>query len=387
MNQIPQTSLPSPINQERPQEPEQSDVDIEIDGGVDFTIPENVPILGGGDVSLDYGTIPVTFKREDNTYRIGIGVQDMNKKDWTTFKKFVETQKESYRKGMNSLLASKFGTASMGMSVEPEMEAYGYVEGTITKKNGVESAGGKLVVEIKGTAKQEWQTFVVVVPVVIKVKGTAGTKADFSVGFDFNKSKVYTKGKVELTLPSVRLTGGIGVSYIADISVYGEAKNLVTVESDGKDNDVTASLEGALGVSAKALCFSYEKEFLNGSFDYLTTKKKSKARMYARALPKLEPEAKDYEIQRVDSSSWDGSAVAEQTAKPRSIKRAASAKNTSGTVTTLLSDVYASAKPQLLQTASGKKLLIFTTDMGDRTTGNHTAVVYSIYNERGWSNT
>ena len=54
-------------------------------------------------------------------------------------------------------------------------------------------------------------------------------------------------------------------------------------------------------------------------------------------------------------------------------------------MTTLLSDVYASAKPQLLQTASGKKLLIFTTDMGDRTTGNHTAVVYSIYNERGWS--
>ena len=365
---------------------EESNVDIEIDGGVDFTIPENVPILGGGDVSLDYGTIPVTFKREDNTYRIGIGVQDMNKKDWTTFKKFVETQKESYRKGMNSLLASKFGTASMGMSVEPEMEAYGYVEGTITKKNGVESAGGKLVVEIKGTAKQEWQTFVVVVPVVIKVKGTAGTKADFSVGFDFNKSKVYTKGKVELTLPSVRLTGGIGVSYIADISVYGEAKNLVTVESNGKDNDITASLEGALGVSAKALCFSYEKEFLNGSFDYLSTKKKSKARMYARALSKLEPEAKDYEIQRVDSSSWDGSAVAEQTAKPRSIKRAASAKNISGRVTTLLSDVYASAKPQLLQTASGKKLLIFTTDMDNRTTGNHTAVVYSIYNEQnGWS--
>ena len=364
---------------------EESNVDIEIDGGVDFTIPENVPILGGGDVSLDYGTIPVTFKREDNTYRIGIGVQDMNKKDWTTFKKFVETQKESYRKGMNSLLASKFGTASMGMSVEPEMEAYGYVEGTITKKNGVESAGGKLVVEIKGTAKQEWQTFVVVVPVVIKVKGTAGTKADFSVGFDFNKSKVYTKGKVELTLPSVRLTGGIGVSYIADISVYGEAKNLVTVESNGKDNDITASLEGAMGVSAKALCLSYEKEILNGSLDYYSSKKKSKARMYARVLPKLEPEAKYYEIQRVDSSSWDGSAVAEQTAKPRSIKRAASAKNISGTVTTLLSDVYASAKPQLLQTASGKKLLIFTTDMGDRTTGNHTAVVYSIYNERGWS--
>lgn len=227
---------------------------------------------------------------------------------------------------------------------------------------------------------------VVVVPVVIKVKGEAGVNADFSVELDFNKSTVYTKGKVKMTIPGVRLTGGIGVAYIADISVYGEAKNLVTVESDGKSSDLTASLEGAMGVSAKALCLSYEKEILNGSLDYYSSKKKSKARMYARVLPKLEPEAKDYEIQRVDSSSWDGSAVAEQTAKPRSIKRAASAKNISGRVTTLLSDVYASAKPQLLQTASGKKLLIFTTDMGDRTTGNHTAVVYSIYNEQnGWS--
>lgn len=103
----------------------------------------------------------------------------------------------------------------------------------------------------------------------------------------FNKSKVYTKGKVELTLPSVRLTGGIGVSYIADISVYGEAKNLVTVESDGKDNDITASLEGALGVSAKALCFSYEKELLNGSFDYLDHKEEVKSQNVCQSIAEV----------------------------------------------------------------------------------------------------
>ena len=369
---------------------EESDKEIKVQGGVDFTVPDNIPIIGGGDVSFDYGNFPASFWREGNQWRIGIGVSDLDKmieqKGWTDFKQFVNTQKKSYQKGIHSLLASKFGAASMAMEKSVNLSAYGYAEGTITSSGGVTTTGGKIFIEIKGSAEKEWQTIVVVVPVVIKVKGEASVNADFSVGLDFNKSTVYTKGKVKMTMPGVRLTGGIGVSYIADISVYGEAKNLVTVESDGKDNDITASLEGALGVSAKALCFSYEKEFLNGSFDYLTTKKKSKARMYARALPKLEPEAKDYEIQRVDSSSWDGSAVAEQTAKPRSIKRAASAKNTSGTVTTLLSDVYASAKPQLLQTASGKKLLIFTTDMGDRTTGNHTAVVYSIYNEQnGWS--
>ena len=369
---------------------EESDKEIKVQGGVDFTVPDNIPIIGGGDVSFDYGNFPASFWREGNQWRIGIGVSDLDKmieqKGWTDFKQFVNTQKRSYQKGIHSLLASKFGVASMAMEKSANLSAYGYAEGTITSSGGVTTTGGKLFIEIKGSAKKEWQMLVVVVPVVIKVKGEAGVNADFSVGLDFNKSTVYTKGKVKMTIPGVRLTGGIGVAYIADISVYGEAKNLVTVESDGKSSDLTASLEGAMGVSAKALCLSYEKEILNGSLDYYSSKKKSKARMYARVLPKFEPEAKDYEIQRVDSSSWNGSAVAEQTAKPRSIKRAASAKNTSGTVTTLLSDVYASAKPQLLQTASGKKLLIFTTDMGDRTTGNHTAVVYSIYNEQnGWS--
>lgn len=368
---------------------EESDKEIKVQGGVDFTVPDNIPIIGGGDVSFDYGNFPASFWREGNQWRIGIGVSDLDKmieqKGWTDFKQFVNTQKRSYQKGIHSLLASKFGVASMAMEKSANLSAYGYAEGTITSSGGVTTTGGKLFIEIKGSAKKEWQMLVVVVPVVIKVKGEAGVNADFSVGLDFNKSTVYTKGKVKMTIPGVRLTGGIGVAYIADISVYGEAKNLVTVESDGKSSDLTASLEGAMGVSAKALCLSYEKEILNGSLDYYSSKKKSKARMYARVLPKLEPEAKDYEIQRVDSSSWNGPAITEQTAKPRSIKRAASAKNTSGTVTTLLSDVYASAKPQLLQTASGKKLLIFTTDMGDRTTGNHTAVVYSIYNERGWS--
>ena len=369
---------------------EESNKKIKVQGGVNFTIPNDIPILGGGKVNFNYGNFPASFWREGNQWRIGIGVSDLDKmieqKGWTDFKQFVNTQKKSYQKGIHSLLASKFGAASMAMEKSANLSVYGYAEGTITSSGGVTTTGGKLFIEIKGSAKKEWQTVVVVVPVVIKVKGEAGVNADFSVGLDFNKSTVYTKGKVKMTIPGVRLTGGIGVSYIADISVYGEAKNLVTVESDGKDNDITASLEGALGVSAKALCFSYEKELLSGSLDYYSSKKKSKARMYARVLPKLKPEVKDYEIQRVDSSSWDGYAVAEQTAKTRSIKRAASAKNTSGTVTTLLSDVYASAKPQLLQTASGKKLLIFTTDIGDRTTGNHTAVVYSIYNEQnGWS--
>lgn len=371
---------------------EESKKEIKMQGGIDLTIPDSVPVLGGGKVKFDYGNFPASFWREDNQWRIGIGVKDINKmreeKNWTSFKQFVDTQKESYRKGINSLLASKFGPASMGMEQKAKICVYGYAEGTITSSGEVSASGGKLFLEIKGTAEKEWQTVVVVVPVVIKVKGEVGVKADFSVGLDFNNSKVYTKGKADFTVPSVRLTGGIGVSHIADISVYGEAKNLVTIEADEKKNTVTGTVSGALGVSAKVLCFSYEKEILNGSIEYYPfPKKKSKTQMRSGTLIQIEPEGKDYEIQRVQSSSWKGSLRTMQKAKSRSVLKSASSVSASEKVHTLQSDVYASAKPQILQTESGKKVLIYTTDVKGRTTGNHTAAVYSIYNEQNetWS--
>ena len=371
---------------------EESKKEIKMQGGIDLTIPDSVPVLGGGKVKFDYGNFPASFWREDNQWRIGIGVKDINKmreeKNWTSFKQFVDTQKESYRKGINSLLASKFGPASMGMEQKAKICVYGYAEGTITSSGEVSASGGKLFLEIKGTAEKEWQTVVVVVPVVIKVKGEVGAKADFSVGLDFNNSKVYTKGKVDFTVPSVRLTGGIGVSHIADVSVYGEAKNLVTIEADEKKNTVTGTVSGALGVSAKVLCFSYEKEILNGSIEYYPfPKKKSKTQMRSGTLIQIEPEGKDYEIQRVQSSSWKGSLRTMQKAKSRSVLKSASSVSASEKVHTLRSDVYASAKPQILQTESGKKVLIYTTDVKGRTIGNHTAAVYSIYNEQNetWS--
>ena len=119
--------------------------------------------------------------------------------------------------------------------------------------------GGKLVIEIKGTAEKQWQTLLVVVPVVSKIKGGAGIETTLSLGFDFKNSSLYTTGKAEMTLPKVRLTSGVGVAYVVDVSVYGEAKNTLTIESENNNSNVTGSVKGALGASAKALCFSYEQ--------------------------------------------------------------------------------------------------------------------------------
>ena len=347
--------------------------DFKIGSKVEFNIPSDVPIIGGGKCSLDFDNIPVQFNREGNTFQLGIGVSDLKKlkKDgWFTFKKFVETQKEDYRKGINSLLASKFGTATMGMSVKPKISCYGYVEGTITS-DGVQSVGGKMMIEIKVKASQEWQTTVVVVPVVIKASGEVGVKGTVSVGFDFSKSSVYLNGKLDLTLPKIKLSAGVGVAYIADVSVYGSAENKISISSD---QGVSASLTGELGVSAKAFCFSYEKALLKGTWNYYTGT--SKLKNAPRIISSSAENEDEWEIDDTDTSGWNSSTVSMENRENQTV-----------TTTILQNNTYSEASPKLLQTENGTKVLTYIAAINGRTQGNQYALVYSVYDEesRRWS--
>ena len=360
---------------------EESDVEWSVGGNVEFGVPEDIPLIGGGDISLDFGEIPVQFEREGNTFRLGVGVnslENLDEKGWTTFKKFIETQKESYRKGCNAFLASKSGIASMGMEVKPDISFFAYAEGTITK-DGIQSFGGKSFIEIKAKAEQQWQTTVVVVPVVVKFSGEAGVAVTNSIGLDLANSSVYTTGKVDLTLPRLRLSGGIGVAYIADISVYGSGKNVLTAEIEAPDNDApkgkfTGTLSGELGISATALFFSFEKALLEGDWEYYSSEK---AKVRSKSIPYSVIDEEQWKIERADSSAWNGAKVS----KKKNKAKAANAGESESIVQVLQSDVYTSAKPILLKTDSGKKVMIYTADIPDRTTGNHTAVVYSVYDE------
>lgn len=331
---VPLPPLPSGNTTVTGDDTEENDMELTVGGDVEFEVPDNVPLIGGGEVSLDFGEIPVQFEREGNEFRLGVGVdslEDLDENGWATFKKFVETQKESYRKGCKALLSSKHGIASMGMKVKPDISFFAYAEGTITE-DGIQSFGGKSFIEIKAKAEQKWQTVVVVVPVVVKFSGEAGVAVTTSLGLDLANSSVYSSGEVELTLPKLKLSGGVGVAYIADVSVYGSGKNVLTAEMEAPGNGApkgkfTGTLSGELGVSATALCFSYEKALLEDDWEYYSSEN-AKAR--SKSAPYSLPDEGQWEIKRTDS---------------------------------------------------GKKVLIYTADIPDRATGNHTAVVYSVYDE------
>ena len=359
-------------NTDDPGDDSNSEVDLKLGMDTEFTVPGDIPIIGGGKVKLDFKNIPIQFEQDGDTFRVGIGCKkDLLSKDdktsWFSFKKFVETQNRDIEKGLNSLLASKFGKASMGMKGSVEIKCFGYIEGVITDGR-IKSSGGKAFISIKGKASQEWQTMVVVVPVVIKATGEVGAEIKASLGFDFENSEVYFEGSLDLTLPKIKVSAGVGVAYVADISVYGSAENKISISP----NTVTAGLTGEMGVSAKLLFLSYEQSLLKGTWQYYP---RSKGIAFP-AVPNEEyADSSNYTIDRSylnNRSEWLGADG--QTG--RKAKDAA----VQNTVRTLRTSIYDATNPKVICTDQGDKMMVYTDDIETRETGNHTAVLYSVCN-------
>ena len=361
--------------------------EFKIGSQVKFDIPENVPLIGGGSVDLGLGFVPVQFEREGNTYRIGIGTDDVGEVvesgGWTSFKKFVETQKTDLVTGMRGLDVSRsYNTVvTQGFKASPKLSVWGYAEGTISGSGHVSSVKGKISFGMKAKGTQEWQAVVVVVPVTFSFTLEAGLSATASLGFDFNRSEVYFGGNVDVTLPKVKLTGGVGVAWVADVSVYGSASNVVSIKgaTNSANGRLEAKLSGELGVRARALFFEYEKALLEGEWKYLSTGLAPRMRSAAGAGGDA---GGWFGINRVASSAWQGAGVEAGGASPLALlAEPLGAAVAVGETRTLQESVYNGTDPVVVKTASGTKVMVLVSDVAARSEGNHTAVCYSVYDE------
>ena len=91
--------------------------DVKLSGmKTGFTLPDSIPVIGGGEVALDFGMVPVKMEMSGDTIRAGIGVDlknsesslfDLEQEEWNTFKKAVEKHDESIKNGMSLLKLSE----------------------------------------------------------------------------------------------------------------------------------------------------------------------------------------------------------------------------------------------------------------------------------------
>ncbi len=349
-----------------------------------ITVPKKVPFVGGSTLKLDYAGALVKFVRKGNTYKLAIGANledDTPESQWKDFKKMVESKGlKKWKEKCQPLMGDAFGSATVGPKINGETNIYGYAEGTISSK-GIETIKGGVIIEIKAKASTEAQVMVVYVPVVLKASLEVGVKTDLGVQMDFNKQQVYFDGVLDITMPKIKVSCGIGLAYVADISTYGSIEHKMSFPcSTNKDKNgkIKGTVTGEMGVSAKLLFASYEKCLWKGTWDYTNDESSIEYEDY-------DDDDEDYDEDYDDEKSWLKSKLSDDEewekddAQPSTWTGAMSETYTNNYNNNILqSKVYQSSNPQLLELEDGTKIMTYIAVVGGRGEANKYAAVYSV---------
>lgn len=358
--------------------------DVKLSGmKTGFTLPDSIPVIGGGEVALDFGMVPVKMEMSGDTIRAGIGVDlknsesslfDLEQEEWNTFKKAVEKHDESIKNGMSLLkLSEQKGYASMPAKKNIKAAVYGFVEGVMNEDHQkVKSVSGQINVQLSFEIGKKWQVAVVEIPVVISTELELSSDQKINLGLDFSNDtvSVYANGTWDIVLPKVTLSGGVGVAYICDVSCYGSFSNTVSMESDSRNEEnqvvVRDYIEGEAGVSASLLGNTYRKPLWKSGKKMVYS---SDGKEVTSRIPKVSAKIResDFVKQKASSSNkWDGVLKKETENKYAGV---------------LEENAYEDSNPKIVVTDNGTKLMLFNSLDASRTAGNQSVLMYSVYDQ------
>ena len=130
----------------------------------DFTLPEEIPIIGGGQVKIDFSKLPVSIERSGNVIRIGFGILQtendesqnlFDSKTWDKLKTSAEKMQSNATNGIDAFNDAKdFGCVSMPMSKKVKTNVTGYVEGTLKNGKFTDNVTGRFVFQISASVKK-----------------------------------------------------------------------------------------------------------------------------------------------------------------------------------------------------------------------------------------
>ena len=373
------------------------------DKSFDITLPDSLPqVLAGTKISFDLSKIPVRYIQTEDTLKIGIGYSaELGKKDDKSFfeelKKTVKDTKKDIAEGISTAIIQnrfqKFSGFGLGGSSIVSGGALGKINGAIAAYAEFKYTNGKWTgigsegfIQISGKISNEWQATVLYVPVVLKLSGEIGVDAEIEIGYD--NDQISYNFDLDFTVPSVRGSAGIGIVHVVDGSVYLQLENHVKFSAGRKT--LNCVLDGDLGISGKFIVFSGEKslwKFCQWQYyqkywgDNPTLNAYAGNIINSDELISNQLDSEKYSLDKrkylEKQSDWLGEKID-------------SSLNTASVIESeklLQSSIYDSSIPKVVTTSNGTTMMIWTADIAERTSGNQTAVVYSVYNSTNntWS--
>jgi hypothetical protein len=347
---------------------------------VGFTIPEDLPVIGGTELDFNMDFIPASLSFGKEEFKIAIGVEDVQSvdKNWADFKKTFEEAKgrisdvKNFRSQM-SKFGKKVGKFNVTKKWKPSMDVFGYIEGVMI--NGVPIVNrGSIVFMVKAEYTNQTQYMLGPVPVYFEIGG--GVKLESIseiIRYLPDSGALKLNSELKIT-PRFEIGGGVGVAKVLTVGGSGEAELEFKIRD--MDNYLKITLTGRLNLKATALFFSAEKTIAQGTWNLYESS--SGTRGVAPASPDTDfnvYNTDEYSIMSRDyinrPSSWNGGGQK---------LRGGAANFTNKEMNVLGTNIYPDAQPQLVNYGE-RQVLVWVADNTERTSSNRTMLVYSVYDK------
>lgn len=364
--------------------------------GVGFTVPGDVPIIGGTEFEYSIGSLPVTITTENDKVKIAVGFTDFKSTDetWDDFtKKIDEACKTADRVDELSKLCKAYGSKSGAFTLkkgweEPELNIAGYIEATWDEsKTKLTSVSGQILGGVDFKYSYNQQFVVGPVPVYFEVGAGFGIEISATV-----KKVLMETGQIQLDVPiaftpSFTIGGGAGINGALSVGAEGELSAPVTwditnqyLQVKGKGSmKLTASL--LFVFSAKHEIASYEKTFVDYYYGRNKAASETEDTYKGAAEQQIETlDLNDYEEYEVidtsyqnKTSGWTGNTL-------ESVRKNGVLVNED----IIMRYVLPGTRPQIA-TAGDTTVMVFQSNNGNSDETECTSLMYSVLEDGMWT--
>ncbi|MGM9551970.1 MAG: leucine-rich repeat domain-containing protein, partial [Clostridia bacterium] len=379
-----------------------NDYKLSFGDSVTATIPNSVPVIGGGEVGLDVPMIPLTVTFEDNKFYAVLGLdvkkaseeysftENVNGK-WTEhldketkylFKNIKDNFKNSADKYSFSKLKTKWMKAKYNYTAKVGFDAdftvIGYLEGYVDSNGKVSVLDGGVGVNpsVKVSASSQ---IILVPPLYWEAELKGEIEAMVSLYLNETAKNFKPNGTVS---GDVTLKGGVGLGASGVVGVSGGLKGNIGVDWDiyvNKQDYVAVS--GSIGAYVKAFAgpvtiIDKDFKFAEGIiWDHPSTRVNMMMLDEIDFYNTAEYSLIDRSYAKDESyfTANDNTAELFEFAPQNKIEH------------TLKTNVYTYSEPQLVEFSDGTMLAVWLDDDSERTAINRTTLLYSYYDGAVWS--
>ncbi len=371
-------------------------------GGMGFTISDEMPLIGGTNISMGTFSIPFGVEVMNDRIRISLGVDlfknPLNGKDdttylWENFKNackgvnstveettddmvdYVDYMKKFYPIDDDDLKPKK---KNLDLSYFGYIEAY-IIDGEIIFKD----VCGSVALEFMFNYKQQF--LVAGIPAFyayVKAGAEAGVKVQGARPTSDKNLPFAWEFSASLE-PSVKIGGGVGVKDAFSAGIWG--KGSMPLNWNFTKNHILLDLKGEMGLEAEFFVLSADETLLEGSFNLIDKYYggSSKGRSYQTKLNDSSGTVDIFEEGEVhladrsyleNTSEWIGGKSAS------SFSRSLTRKTTpqAVTVSDLQTSVYKNSQTQLVNFGD-TMMMVWIEDCADRDAYNRMRLMYSVY--------